>query len=111
MSAHTPAPWGAFDNGFIRWISAGGYKDLQWICQFNSTSPASNETPEQHLQRLDLERANANRLVECVNACEGLADPKAFIDAATRIATQFADDDEAIVALRRALNLPVGGAR
>ena len=64
MSAkhHTPGPW-TTRKGNTRWSVVGGG---QYIAYAVSGTPGLGP---------DGERANAERIVACVNACEGLADP------------------------------------
>ena len=58
MSApkHTPGPWSYLETGARQILDSGGYP-----------LASLHLTAERH--------ANAARIVACVNACEGLADP------------------------------------
>ena len=62
MSKHTPEPW---KDGFLRVTALnGGMRVAVTSCDGGN---------------VEIEQANANRIVDCVNACAGMADPAAEI--------------------------------
>lgn len=62
MSKHTPEPW---KDGFLRVTAIdGGMKIAVTSCEIGN---------------VEIEQANANRIVTCVNACAGIDDPAAEI--------------------------------
>lgn len=71
MSNHTKAPWEQHNQSITTkgfWEGAERGTDAQHICTVNLKNPAW--------------QANAARIVDCVNACEGIENPaglKAFI--------------------------------
>ena len=67
MSNHTPEPW--------YWHENGSY------CEINSERDGQigDSCASSCLGDIDLGRANACRIVACVNACEGMEDPAAEI--------------------------------
>lgn len=65
-AAHTPEPWG-YENGEIY-----GFEDGEQVLIATAT-----RDPEDALTEFDA--ANIPRIVACVNACEGMADPAAAI--------------------------------
>lgn len=77
-AAHTPGPWVVHDDPKDGWpmIMAGGLAGRivanvnPESCQDISSIPAFVRMPA---------NANAARIVACVNACEGMADPAAEI--------------------------------
>ena len=68
MSNHTPEPW--------YWHENDSY------CEINSERDGQigDSCASSCLGDIDLGRANARRIVACVNACEGMEDPAAEID-------------------------------
>lgn len=80
MSQHTPEPWYIFPNPWPPSIrtSERGYEI------------ARVQSPYTNSKYRDEERANGNRIVACINACAGIADPKAAIDAAREALTGIA---------------------
>jgi len=78
MSKHTPEPW---KDGFLRVTALdGGMKIAVTSCEIGN---------------VEIEQANANRIVTCVNACAGMADP------AAEIAELKRQRDELLVALNK----------
>lgn len=78
---HTPEPWVANYNGIFR-----GYEHYQVFLgkmsgSGSECSPAKDE-------------ANAERVVACVNACAGMADPAAEIEAMRSGGLQWHSPDE-----------------
>ena len=71
MSKHTPEPW-VFDDRPD--IDTNFYSD-------DATGSIIGECQEYTFAHRDIEerRANASRIVTCVNACAGMADPAAEI--------------------------------
>ena len=67
MSNHTPEPW--------YWHENDSY------CEINSERDGQigDSCASSCLGDIDLGRANARRIVACVNACEGMEDPSAEI--------------------------------
>ena len=67
MSNHTPEPW--------YWHENGSY------CEIDSERDGQigDSCASSCLGDIDLGRANACRIVACVNACEGMEDPAAEI--------------------------------
>ena len=67
MSNHTPEPW--------YWHENDSY------CEINSERDGQivDSCASSCLGDIDLGRANARRIVACVNACEGMEDPAAEI--------------------------------
>lgn len=103
---HTPEPWHCnevhVDYGHIL---IGGPKD--WIADIR-TEPDDEGTPESNEVEA---QANAERIIACVNACAGIAQPIAAIETA-KVAIQqasaelLAELEEApqAIGLRRALS-------
>ena len=74
---HTPEPWRVSDDGHR--IYAGEPADsIAEECRRNVASFGGHSN-DGTKQRQD--RANARRIVQCVNACQGIPDPKAAIQA------------------------------
>lgn len=66
VSAHTPGPWLLKDDFVLRVPLATCWREEAW-----GGAGATDES-----------RANAARIVACINALEGIADPQAFVAAA-----------------------------
>ena len=82
MSKHTPEPW---KDGFLRVTALnGGMRVAVTSCDGGN---------------VEIEQANANRIVDCVNACAGMADP------AAEIAELKRKRDELLAALGAAIPL------
>ena len=69
MSKHSPEPWSIIENN-ARWNEIYS-SDKNWIAD----TCASMCTGD-----IKLGRANADRIVTCVNACAGMEDPAAAIE-------------------------------
>ncbi|MEN0021626.1 MAG: hypothetical protein AAF747_12185 [Planctomycetota bacterium] len=86
MSDHTPEPWEAIDHGPIFPVAV--------IRDADDTTVARLEYGEQRPCTRDRANANAHRIAECVNACDGIADPSVVSDLMTACeeAADFMDD-------------------
>ena len=115
LPKHTPEPWQQHDD---HPMYGPGYADAVWtskgpgygkVCR---CAPYTTATPES--------AANARRIVACVNACEGIADPAAALAEVREILTALlpkVEDDAsrpgdrwAPLSVRRALALLGDGA-
>ncbi len=85
MGKHTPEPWtiDSSRNGFTSYvciqgpfINGSGNPALCWI---EANQPA------------DVNEANANRIVQCVNACAGIDDPDLLLRTAREALKAVAD--------------------
>lgn len=75
-SKHTPGPWETSVGAGNWWsICAPGGGDM--IADLSDSGFGC-----------DVDAANANRIVQCVNACEGIDDPAAALAAARRLIDQ-----------------------
>lgn len=104
MGKHTNTPWQQRDDytneGWITIIGNvdGEYIDGQAHCTYDVIARCEDEFGE----RLPNVSANAARIVACVNACEGLADPSVvpeLVDA-LRMALEAIDDHNTRAAFR-----------
>lgn len=69
---HTPEPWAASYNGLYMEIEHEGF---YFIAVFgNDHSPLTRGS--------NIQKANADRIVACVNALAGIEDPEAFVQQA-----------------------------
>jgi hypothetical protein len=62
---HTPEPWYTDSDRFVDFI----YSDREKVCQFHNREKDD----------FDNKVANAKRIVDCVNAMEGIEDPMEFV--------------------------------
>lgn len=62
MSKHTKGPWKLKDNGDFQIDAADGYS-------------ITSIPKDDDYGRPEEDRANAERIVACVNACDGIVDP------------------------------------
>ena len=85
MSEHTKEPWRVMWP-CAQWETARLFSGARYIGSIGNSDEAELET-----------RANADRIVSCVNACAGMDDP------ATDIAALKAQRDELLAALQMAL--------
>ena len=85
---HIAGPWKmvSIKKGLFFTVKA---KKFGEICTMDSGPFDSREDKEVQAQ----ERANCLRIVDCVNACEGLTDPSAFIQAAKVLLNMVECDD------------------
>ncbi len=75
MSQHTPEPW----HQSSRYLYDKDWHTLAAFCTTNRDAP-----PEQDI-------ANTQRIVACVNACAGIADPAATLAALRALLDDVAD--------------------
>lgn len=68
---HTPAPWTVEDG------SSSGHCCFTHSIQGTDGRPVAEVIRQYEVEEDEQNKANASRIVECVNACEGLADPSA----------------------------------
>ena len=81
MSKHTPGPW-TIKYGYLRSGSTT-------VAAVRGMSP-----PNKHGDRTPIENheANAERIVACVNAMEGIEDPGSFVEHARRLHERVAKE-------------------
>ena len=97
MSNHTPEPW--------YWHENGSY------CEIDSERDGQigDSCASSCLGDIDLGRANACRIVACVNACEGMEDPAAEIAELKRQRNELLGLVKAVV--YHSLSVTVNGTR
>lgn len=97
VAMHTPGPWYVGDN------SAEGYagEHSRWVVNSDDWTVAAVITDVPELSERGA--ANAARIVECVNACEGFVHPGAlreqFDDTLAALRSRVADLEAALQAL------------
>lgn len=89
MSAHTLEPWRAESGGTDTWwaiVTAAG----EVIVDLADSSFS-----------VEQDRANAKRIVACVNACAGIADPAATLDEVRRLLTEAVNSKRSKVTMEK----------
>ncbi len=76
MSKHTPEPW---QIGVGDIYATGSDGDDRVVCAIGVSGGFRSHTHELIPSNKPEGRANAARIVACVNACTGMADPQAEI--------------------------------